>query len=88
MKAQLLRQFAGYSGQIFTVDYVDENGQHKMVNGRLDVKRYMKSQDVTSTPESSKVMHIFDMQALEYKAVPTSAIFAVRCHKFAMVDNA
>jgi hypothetical protein len=85
MKATILRQFVGDSGQIFTVDFIKKDGSVRTMNCRLGVKSKLKGKGAKYDAEARNLLSVYDMQKGAYRTINADTVFAIRCHGISMV---
>ena len=88
MKANILRQFVGENGQIFSVDFIKKDGSVRTMNCRLGVKSKLKGGRTKYDAEARNLLTVFDMQKGAYRTINADTVFAVRCHGLSMVVSA
>ncbi len=77
---KIAREIFGTNGKIFTVTFIKRTtGEKRVLNARLNVKKYLKGGVLKYSPKEHNLISCFDMQSLSYKMIPVDGIMDYRC---------
>lgn len=57
------------TGRIFTVTFTKKNGETRVMNARLGVKRYLKGGELPYDPISKNLLPVYDVQKNGYRMI-------------------
>ena len=57
------------NGKIFTIEFVKKNGEHRVMNCRLGVKKYLRGGRNNVTGLDKPYIIVFDLKNKQYRAV-------------------
>lgn len=69
------------NGKIFTVVFFKKDGTPRVMNARLDVKKYLKGGTLSYKPDEKGLIPVFDMQGGAYKMVNYKTITSLKIGK-------
>lgn len=68
-------------GKIFTVVFIKKNGDRRVMNARLGVKKYLKKKKLAFNPKDYDLLPVYDLVKKDYRLVNLSTIQEVRFGK-------
>jgi hypothetical protein len=61
-------------GKFFTVTFIKKDGNPRVMNAKLGVKKYLKGGELPYDPEEKGLIPVYDMQKGAYRSVNVSTI--------------
>lgn len=68
----------GGKGGFFTVTFVKKDGSIRTLNGRLDVKKYLRGGSLSYDPSAFNLIPVFDVQAKGYRMINANTIISLK----------
>lgn len=75
MKYNEIEAFKNLVGnKIFTVEFIKKNGESRIMNARLGVKKYLKGGEIAYNPIDRGYLPVYDMQKKDYRMININSI--------------
>lgn len=67
-------------GKTFTVTFIKKNGETRVMNARLGVKKPLKGGTLSYDPKEKNLLIVYDMQKKAYRCITLESIISIRDH--------
>lgn len=78
MKAQTVKRLLR-GGKIASVTFVKKNGETRIMNCRMGVRKGVTGKGMKYSPEKRNMLTVFDMQKKQFRIINASTITQVKC---------
>lgn len=78
-KAELFKRMVGT--KFFTVEFTKKDGQHRVLNGRLGVKKYLKGGEKTYDTDALDYVTVYDIKAKGYRTLNLNTCTTIKAGK-------
>jgi len=65
------------NGRIFTVHFVKKNGEHRRMNCRLGVKKYLTGEGMRYNAQERGLLPVYDIQAKGYRMINLKSLIGL-----------
>lgn len=79
-REKIANEIRNTNGKIFTVTFKKRTtGEVRTLNGRLNVKKYLKGGSLKYSAKDNNLISVFDVKAMAYKMIAIEGIIEYKC---------
>jgi len=86
MNAKTLKALLS-GGQFFSVEYVKKNGETRILNGRIGVKKSVNGKGLKYNPIERGLLPVYDVRKRNYRMINIKTVRVVRAHGDEIIIN-
>tara|TARA_A100001011_G_scaffold327416_1_gene351532 strand:+ start:111 stop:392 length:282 start_codon:yes stop_codon:yes gene_type:complete len=68
----------GSNGTMVSASFIKKNGEDRILNGRLGVKKHLKGGELKYNPSDYDLMTIFDVQKKQYRMINLETLYSMK----------